>query len=96
MNSEKFFLKNDINAIIKKISPESKRLNKKKFLITGANGFLGKYFIACLLELNKVLKNKIRIYAIDIQFDNCDLFNDKFVKCIKKDINTFTNIIGIS
>jgi UDP-glucuronate decarboxylase len=89
MNSEKFYLKNDINAIIEKISPESKKLNKKKFLITGANGFLGKYFIACLLELNKVLKNKIKIYAIDIQFDNCELFNDKFVKCIKKDINTF-------
>ena len=29
MNSEKFFLRNDINAIIKKISSESKKLNKK-------------------------------------------------------------------
>ena len=49
MNSENFFLRNDINSIIKKISPETNKLNKKKFLITGANGFLGKYFIACLL-----------------------------------------------
>jgi nucleoside-diphosphate-sugar epimerase len=89
MNSENFFLTNDINAIIKKISKESKKLDKKKFLITGANGFLGKYFIACLVELNKILKNKIKIYAIDIQFDDCDLFNNKFVKCIKRDINTF-------
>ena len=89
MNSEKFFLENDIDTIIKKISRESKKLNDKKFLITGANGFLGKYFIACLLELNKILKNKIKIYAIDIQFDNCELFKDKFIKCIKKDINTF-------
>ena len=89
MNSENFFLKKDIDVIIKKISGETKKLNNTKFLITGANGFLGKYFIACLLEINKVLRKKIKIYAIDIQFDNCELFNSKVIKCIKRDINTF-------
>ena len=42
MNSENFFLKKDIDVIIKKISGETKKLNNTKFLITGANGFLGK------------------------------------------------------
>ena len=85
MNSENFFLKKDIDVIIKKISGETKKLNNTKFLITGANGFLGKYFIACLLEINKVLRKKIKIYAIDIQFDNCELFiSDPIKKQLSK------------
>tara|TARA_B100001057_G_C22840427_1_gene946863 strand:- start:1251 stop:2285 length:1035 start_codon:yes stop_codon:yes gene_type:complete len=89
---ERFYLNSDILEICKNLKKFSKNISGKKFLISGANGFLGKYFIKTLITLNKTLKKKVKILAIDIKFDNCDIYKDSNVKKIKKDINEIGKI----
>ena len=90
--SEKFYLKSDIIEICNNLKNYRKNFLGKRFLISGANGFLGKYFIKSLLELNKNLKKKIKILAIDIKFDSCEIFKDKNVNKLKQDINCINKI----
>ena len=85
--NEKFYLESDISEICQNLKKYSKFISGKKFLISGANGFLGKYFIKTLITMNKSLSKKIKITAIDIKFDKCEIYLDKNVKKIKKDIN---------
>ena len=51
------FLEKDIDRIIKNTKIISKYFSGKKILITGGNGFLGKYFVEVFKEYNKYLKN---------------------------------------
>ena len=85
--SEKYYLNTDIDEIVKNLKKYHKKFYGKKFFLTGANGFLGKYFIKVIIEINKKTSNKIKVIANDIKFDNCDIFKDQNVKIIKKDIN---------
>tara|TARA_B100001029_G_C15051025_1_gene450734 strand:- start:572 stop:1606 length:1035 start_codon:yes stop_codon:yes gene_type:complete len=85
--NEKFYLNSDIIEICQNLKSYSKFFSGKTFLISGANGFLGKYFIKTLTQLNKSLRKKVRIIAIDIKFDKCEIYKDKNVKKIKIDIN---------
>ena len=90
--SEKFYLKSDIIEICNNLKNYRKNFLGKRFLISGANGFLGKYFIKSLLEMNKNLKRKIKILAVDIKFDSCEIFKDKNVNKLKQDINSINKI----
>ena len=90
--NEKYYLNSDIEEIVTNLKKYSKYFSGKKFLISGANGFLGKYFIKTLLLMNKSFKKKIKILAIDIKFDKCEIYLDKNVKKIKQDINNIENI----
>ena len=90
--NEKYYLDSDINEIVKNLKKYSRNFEGKKFLISGANGFLGKYFIKSLIKINQLLKKKIKILAIDIKFDNCEIYRDKNVNKMKLDINDFKNI----
>ncbi len=90
--NEKYYLQSDIEEITKNLEKQLKYFSGKKFLISGANGFLGKYFIKTLINLNKKLKKKASVIAIDIKFDNCEIYSDKNVKKIKKDINKVSNL----
>ena len=90
--NEKYYLNSDIEEIVTNLKKYSKYFSGKKFLISGANGFLGKYFIKTLLLMNKSFKKKIKILAIDIKFDKCEIYLDKNVKKIKQDINNIKNI----
>tara|TARA_B100000963_G_scaffold238678_1_gene208740 strand:- start:2832 stop:3866 length:1035 start_codon:yes stop_codon:yes gene_type:complete len=90
--NEKYYLHSDIKEIVNNLKKYHSKLYGKKFLITGANGFLGKYFIKVITEINKKTNNKIKILANDIKFDNCEIFKDKNVKLIKKDINKIKKI----
>ena len=85
--SEKYYLEEDIKEIVKNLKKYHKKFYGKKFLISGANGFLGKYFIKVITEINKNTNKKIKVLAIDIKFDKCEIFKNKNVKKIKKDIN---------
>jgi UDP-glucuronate decarboxylase len=89
--NEKFYLESDIDEIVNNLKKYHKKIYGKKFLISGANGFLGKYFLKTLLKINNKTKNKIKILAIDIKFDSCELYKDKNVIKIKKDINKIEN-----
>ena len=81
---EKYYLQSDIAEITKNLEKHLKYFSGKKFLISGANGFLGKYFIKTLINLNKKLKKKASIVAIDIKFDKCEIYSDKNVKKLNK------------
>ncbi len=90
--SEKFYLNSDIKEICENLKRYEKIISGKKFLISGANGFLGKYFIKTLLTMNQKLPKKVKILAIDIKFDNCEIYSDKNIKKLKIDINKIKNI----
>jgi UDP-glucuronate decarboxylase len=90
--SEKYYLNSDISEICNNLNSYSKYFSGKKFLISGANGFLGKYFIKTLLVMNTTLTKKVKILAIDIKFDKSEIYLDKNVKKIKKNINNITKI----
>ena len=90
--SEKYYLNSDIKEIANNLKKDLKFFSGKKFLISGANGFLGKYFIKTLLTINNSLKKKVKIIAIDIKFDECEIYLDKNVKKIKQDINNIKNL----
>ena len=90
--NEKYYLNSDIEEIKNNLNKSLKYFSGKKFLISGANGFLGKYFIKTLLLINKDLKKKVKIIAIDIKFDKSEIYLDKNVIKIKKDINNIKKI----
>ena len=89
--NEKYYLYSDIKEIVNNLKKYHNKFYGKKFFITGANGFLGKYFIKVITEINKKTNNKIKVLANDIKFDDCEIFNDKNVRTIKKDINKIKN-----
>lgn len=61
----KYFLDEDISRITHDLKFTLDKLNGKKILITGAGGFLGRYFVAVLKEFNKYASNPISIVALD-------------------------------
>ena len=86
MNEE--IISKDIEEIIsnfKKILPS---LEKKSILITGGRGFLGTYFLKTFVEINKQLKNPIKIYVLDnLITSKTDYFQYPNVEFIESDIS---------
>ncbi len=82
-----FFLKKDIDAIIKNTKNISNYFSGKKILITGGNGFLGKYFVEVFKEYNKYLKKPIKVFIYDTTSKNKSLKNLPNIKFIKKDVS---------
>ena len=64
----------------------SKSFNGKKILITGGNGFLGKYFIQIFKKYNTFLKKPIKVYVYDIKI-NKNTDNDINFSFLKKDVS---------
>jgi len=56
---------NDIANIISQIKKDAKKITKKKILLIGYNGFLGKYFLEIFTQLNQ---------KIEFDLDCCDNF----------------------
>ena len=50
-----FYVESDIREILKNLNNEIYLLNKKKILLLGFNGFLGKYFVKIFpyMDFNK-------------------------------------------
>lgn len=65
MTAAKEIIKQDIKAIIDSIRKEAADFEGKTFLISGGAGFLGSYFTAVLLELNKSFANPCKVIVMD-------------------------------
>ncbi len=61
-----FFLSNDIDEVVERISTISKDLSGKNVLLTGGRGFLGRYFVEVFDRLNKgVLDKPVTLIVLD-------------------------------
>lgn len=60
-----YFLEKDINEIVERLTPSLSKLDGKKILITGAGGFLGRYFVAVLKSYNLINQRPVSIVALD-------------------------------
>ena len=59
-------VREDIAAIAKKFGPEAKKLEGKTILISGGGGFLGKYIVGVLCQLNDTIFAKpCRVISVD-------------------------------
>jgi len=61
----KYFIDEDIEEIVTRLSSSLSKLEGKKILITGAGGFLGRYFVAVLKTYNFSAKKPVSIVALD-------------------------------
>ena len=60
-----FFIDSDIEEIVLRLSNSLLKMCGKKVLITGAAGFLGRYFVAVFQQFNLNTDNPISIVALD-------------------------------
>ena len=80
-------LKEDINRIIKHTKKYFYSLSGKRLLLTGGNGFLGKYFIEIIKEHNKFLKKPVELIVFDNTFKK-NSFSKKYnIRLVKKDVS---------
>ena len=84
----KEFYNNDINEIIKGIKKDTYKLNNKRILLVGSNGFLGKYFVEVFKNLISTNRYKFTIDCYDnfISSKQSKEKNLKFIKFYKGDI----------
>ncbi len=62
---KKFFLDSDIDEIIERLDTKGK-LEGKTILMSGARGFLGRYFIEIFKKMNQnYFKKPVKIIALD-------------------------------
>ena len=60
-----YFIDSDIEEIVLRLSNSLLKMCGKKVLITGAAGFLGRYFVAVFQQFNLKTDNPILIVALD-------------------------------
>ena len=81
----KHFLDSDIEIILKNSNNLVKYFENKKILLTGGNGFIGKYFVEVFRRLNYELKKPIKLVVFDKNFSSRKI--DKNIELIKKDLS---------
>ena len=88
-----FLLKSDILEISERIQEDAKAFSDKKIILTGARGFLGRYFIEIFKNLNNSYLNKpVQVFAVD-NFKSSgkagsQLTGDSQIKLIDHDVIT--------
>ncbi len=80
-------LNEDINRIIKNTKKYFYSLSGKRLLLTGGNGFLGKYFIEIIKEHNKLLKKPVELIVFDNTFKKNSFSKKYHIKLIKKNVS---------
>ena len=53
-----FLLKSDIDEICERVANLAETFSGKKILLTGARGFLGRYFVEIFAHLNQTILDK--------------------------------------
>ncbi len=81
----KDFLDSDIEIILKNTKELVKYFENKSILLTGGNGFIGKYFVEVFKRLNMQIKKPIKLVVFDKNTRNFKI--DKNIELIKKDLS---------
>lgn len=84
-----FFYNGDIDEIVARLTPYADLMEGKTLLLTGARGFLGRYFCAVFTKMNEeILSSPLRILAVDNLITSGDFgkqhqsqSNIEFVEC---------------
>ncbi len=77
----------DIDKVVKKTKLFSQYFSGKRILLTGGNGFIGKYFLEIFKEYNKFLKKPLKVYVYDINIEKNKLKRISNIIFFKKDIS---------
>lgn len=93
-------MNSDTQKVVKEIRREAKSLSGKTLLITGGSGFLGKYFLHTIQNLNKnILSKPCKVISLDnyitaIEDEGSTLYKDKNFIFIKHDVKNPVKIEG--
>ena len=90
----------DVGSVIVGLKDEADVLSGKSILLTGARGYLGRFVVATLLELNDDLPTPMHIYAMDSLLhgpdDREDWRNQPNLHFIQHDVcHEFGNLTGL-
>ena len=81
----------DIDIIYLNTKYIAKKLEGSTILITGGNGFLGKYFLEIFKKYNDVFKRKLEIVVYDNTFKK-NIYNKRHnINFIKNDVSKKNN-----
>ncbi len=80
-------LNNDIQTIFLNTKRIAKSLEGKTILITGGNGFLGKYLVEIFSKYNEFFTKKIKLIVYDINLKNNSYKKKNNIRYIKKDVS---------
>ena len=83
----KHTLKKDIEKILTDTADIVKHFSGKKILLTGGNGFLGKYFVEIFKNYNVFLKKPLKLLVVDNSFKKNEVSKDKNIKFIRGDVS---------
>ena len=86
-----YLLNQDIDTIFLNTKKVVKKLEGSTILITGGNGFLGKYFLEIFKRYNEVFKKKLEVVVYDNTFKK-NIYNKKDnISYIKNDVSKKIN-----
>ena len=80
-------LKEDIETIFLNTKKIAKSFEGKTILITGGNGFLGKYFVEIFKRYNEFLNKKIELIVYDNNIKKKSYIKTSNINFIKKDVS---------
>ena len=80
-------LNKDIDTIFLNTKKIAKKLEGKTILITGGNGFLGKYFLEIFKKYNEVFNKKLEVVVYDNTFKKNIFIKNSNINYIKKNVS---------
>lgn len=81
----KHFLNSDIEVILQNTKDIKNYFQNKRILLTGGNGFLGKYIVEIFRKFNEEFKNPLKLTVLDKNVSIRKI--DKNIEIIKKDLS---------
>ena len=79
------FLEKDINEILKNTNNLYELFAGKNILMTGGNGFLGKYLVEYFKRINKQINKPLKLTVYDFTYKKNKF--EKNIQLIKKDVS---------